>query len=199
MLTILTFVIGVVPLYLFNLLFNYTSFSAGKLALIITVDIALEIGINAIVATIFSKSVNKSKFEKCFLSNVSKRETKFYEKLGIKKWKSKVLELGALNGFRKNKIQQPLDCKYIERFILENNIGLSIHFWSMVLGFAVIPLCPLSLIAKVTLPIAIISLLINLEPFAILRYNAPRLQTALTFAQRHQPTTAEQKPTSERN
>ncbi len=191
MLTVLTFVICVAPLYLFNLLFNNTSFSSGILALIITADIALEIGINAIVATIFSKCFDKSKFKKCFLSRVSKRETKFYEKIGIKKWKGKVLELGALNGFRKNKMQQPCDSFYIERFILENNIGLTIHFWSMILGFAILPLCPFSLIAKVTLPVAIISLIINAEAFAILRYNAPRLNTALIFAQRHPPQTAE--------
>lgn len=197
MLTILTFSIGAGLIYLFNLLFNNTSFSAGILALIITVDIVLEIAINGIVATIFSKCVNKNKFEKCFLSHVSKREAKFYEKLGIKKWKGRVLELGALNGFRKNKMQQPWDFKYIERFILENNIGLTVHFWSMVLGYAVLPLCPFSLILRVTLPIAAVSMLINLQPFAILRYNAPRLQTALAFAKRHQPKTADQQPSGE--
>ncbi len=191
MLTVLTFVICVAPLYLFNLLFNYTSFSSGMLALIITADIVLEIGINAIVATIFSKCLSKDRFKKSLLNHVSKRETRFYEKLGIKKWKDKVLELGALNGFRKNKMQQPWDSKYIERFISENNLGLTIHFWSMISGFAILPLCPFSLIVKVTLPVAIISLIINLQAFAILRYNAPRLNTALAFAQRHPPKATE--------
>jgi hypothetical protein len=39
--------------------------------------------------------------------NVSKREQKFYEKLGIRAWKDKVLELGGLGGFSKSKIDDP--------------------------------------------------------------------------------------------
>ena len=46
--------------------------------------------------------------------NVSKREQKFYEYLGIRLWKDKLLELGWMGGFSKAKIVDPNSPEYIE-------------------------------------------------------------------------------------
>ena len=70
--------------------------------------------------------------------HAGKRERKFYEKIGIKRWKDSVLELGALSGFRKNKLDKPNDVSYIERFIVEANYGIIVHVAGIIAGFAVI-------------------------------------------------------------
>lgn len=107
--------------------------------------------------------------------HVSKREQKFYEKLKIRKWKDKVLELGALGGFRKNKLKDPNDPAYIETFIIESNKGVLTHRIAYVVGFANIFLLPLKYALVISLPIALVNLVLNILPTMVLRYNTPKL------------------------
>lgn len=100
-------------------------------------------------------------------------------------WKDDILELGALNGFRKNKIVNPSSPEYIQKFILENNKGFLTHFLSIFI--AIIPLfaLPQNLWLSILLPVALTNFILNFMPLAALRYNIPRLQTALRFAARN--------------
>ena len=66
---------------------------------------------------------------------VSKKESLFYEKLFIKAWKDKILELGMFTSFSKKEIKDPKSREYIERFILESNYGADIHIADAVFGF----------------------------------------------------------------
>ena len=50
---------------------------------------------------------------------VSKKEMRFYEKLGVKKWKDLVPELGFFTGFRKNKIANPKSIEYVDNRAIE--------------------------------------------------------------------------------
>ena len=65
---------------------------------------------------------------------VSKREKKFYEKLGIKSWKDKVWELGGMGGFSKSKMTDPNNPEYLWRFIIENNKGILVHILCIMIG-----------------------------------------------------------------
>lgn len=108
--------------------------------------------------------------------NVSKRSIKFYEKIKIRKWKDKVWELGGLGGFRKNKIKDPKDPAYIERFIIECNKGVLTHRLSYVTGFAVMFVLPLQYAFVIGLPVALVNLFLNILPTMVLRYNTPKLK-----------------------
>lgn len=105
----------------------------------------------------------------------SKRLRFFYEKIGVKKWKDKILELGVFTGFSKSKILEPKNNDYIERFILECNYGVGVHVASMIMGFLILFLCPKSIRYSISLPVAMVNLVLNYLPYVVLRYNLYKL------------------------
>ena len=108
---------------------------------------------------------------------VSAKEKKFYEKLKIRKWKDKVPEIGQFTGFRKNKLEDPRSVEYVDRFLLEACYGEIGHFFSCVLGFALLFFAPLTRIwIFIALPVAIINVLLNLPSLFILRYTSYKLR-----------------------
>lgn len=109
--------------------------------------------------------------------NVSKREQRFYEKLGIRAWKDKALELGGLGGFSKAKVNDPNNPEYIERFLIESYKGEIDHVVGMIVGFSVIFIFPLKFAWFVGVPVAIVNAAINYMSVMILRYNTPKLKT----------------------
>lgn len=118
--------------------------------------------------------------EKCFKTRnelfvARKNEQLFLEKIGIKKWKDRVPELGVFTAFRKNKISDPKNNRYVERYIMEANYGVAIHFLSVLTGFAVIFICPIKECFCFGIPVAVVNAVYNLLSFAILRYNLPKL------------------------
>ena len=108
--------------------------------------------------------------------HVSKRAQAFYEKLQIRKWKDKVWELGGLGGFRKNKLSQPTNSEYIERFIVESHKGILTHRIGYFVGFLGIFIFPLKYALGIGIPVAIVNLILNALPVMILRYNIPKLK-----------------------
>ena len=109
----------------------------------------------------------------------------YYEKLNIKNWKDKVAELGALGGFRKNKVADPNDPKYLEMFIIENNKGITLHIAGIIFGFLIL-LFPMPKYALyIGLPIALVNVYLNMLSTMVLRYNIPKLKVALQRATKH--------------
>lgn len=107
---------------------------------------------------------------------VKEKECKIYEKLGIKKWKDHVIELGMFTNFHKDKISDPRSVEYMERFLLESNYGIVIHIADVVLGFLLIFCYPLKYYLCFGVPVAFVNAILSFLPFMILRYNVPRLQ-----------------------
>ena len=103
-----------------------------------------------------------------------KKEARFLEKTGIKKWKDKIPELGMFTAFRKNKISDPKNNEYVKRYILEANYGVAIHAASMFVGFVIIFLAP-AYKWCFGVPVAIVNVVYNGLSLAILRYNLPKL------------------------
>ena len=114
---------------------------------------------------------------------VSKKEQRFYEKLGIKRWKDLVLELGALGGFRKNKLNGT-SSQYMHKFMIESVKGMLGHILDMIMGFAVILVLPMKYALRIGLPVAIVGCFLNLLPTLVLRYNLPKLNAAYVRAKR---------------
>ena len=107
---------------------------------------------------------------------VTKKERLFYKAIGVKSWRSHVLELGVFTSFSKNHFTDPSDPKYTERFLLESCYGVVIHVIGVLIGF-VLPVIypPLSL--RVAFPVAIVNAVLNLLPIFVLRYNTPKIKS----------------------
>ncbi len=109
--------------------------------------------------------------------HVSPKEKKFYEKLKIRKWKDKVPEIGQFTGFRKNKLGDPKSLEYLDRFLLESSYGEIGHIVSCITSFLILLLFPLHrLWLAMAIPVAIVSALLNIPSFMILRYNSYKLR-----------------------
>ena len=80
---------------IFNAVFNLQNFSGNVLIVIACVTVAtlIEIVIDLILAWIIHSQKDKY-FENKRFFEVSAKERKFYEKLKIRSWKDKILELG---------------------------------------------------------------------------------------------------------
>ena len=112
----------------------------------------------------------------------SKKEIKFYEAIGVRKWKDKVPELGGFTDFHKDKLSNPWNLEYVERYILEACYGIVIHLFSPFFGFLII-LLDLNMYTKtswvwltVMLPVAIVNAILIVAPAFILKYNMPKLK-----------------------
>ena len=156
---------------------TYLGLNWWQIILVTIGYIALAILIDAIIALIVNKLPKKwfKKDSKVF--KIFKWERKFYEKIGIKKWKDKIPELGKLGNFSKSKVEDPTSVEYIERFILESKIGETVHFIGLFASFILLSY-PRFLLCF-GLPVAVINLLLNIPSLLILRYNRPKLGVLL--------------------
>lgn len=139
---------------------------------ILTISSGLIDGVVALTIRLLPKNLFQPN-NKVF--NVSEKKINFYKKLGVKKWKEKVPDLGQFANFKKNKIENPFSVKYIHRFLVENCYGDIIHIVSAFMGFFILLFTPLKLSFTIALPIALINFVINYMPMMIQRYNRPKL------------------------
>ena len=130
---------------------------------------------------------------------VSAKEKKFYEKLKIRKWKDKVPELGQFTNFHKNKVAEPRNNVYLERYMLEAAYGEVIHLAGCFLGFVIIFFYPLKYWLCFGFPVAVINLIMNILPCFILRYNFYKMKVLYRSNERKQRRAAEKEtlPTGE--
>lgn len=151
----------------------------------VTVSVIYQFAIDGLFAFLVNILPNKW-FEDKKIFNVSKKEQKFYEKIGIRSWKDKVWELGGIGGFSKAKINDPKNPEYSKRFLVESYKGEVDHVIGMFVGFTVIFLFPLKFAWIVGVPVAIVNLVLNYMPIMILRYNTPKLKILHKRAIRNQ-------------
>lgn len=171
---------------LFNILFNLDNFpkqSAMIVILIVVVAVIIEIIIDLILAGVIH-AINDKHFENRKFFEVSKKERQFYEKIGIKKWKDKILELGAIGGFSKKKLEKANEIAYLDKFLMENYKGIIIHIANIFLGFLIMAIPPFKYSFCIGLPVAIVNFFLGLLPIFVLRYNIPKLQVAKKRLQR---------------
>lgn len=164
-----------------NIIFGTATFGYSWWAVILMTlaSTVFQFAIDGLFAIIVNKMPNKWFAVDNKHYQVSKRCQKFYEKLKIRKWKDKVWELGGLGGFRKNKLNDPNNPEYIERFIIESNKGVLTHRIGYFVGFLGVFLFPLKYALVIGVPVAIVNLFLNILPTMVLRYNTPKLQIVL--------------------
>lgn len=160
-----------------NILINVPiyNFESWYVVVAVVVSTIVIIAIDGLTATIVRLLPKKwfSPFKKGY--KVFKFENKLYLKLGVKKWKDLVPEIGHFTKFRKNKIADPTNNEYIERYMLEIYYGRVGHFTSMFTGFLVIFIYPLKYWTCFGLPVALVNVFMNSLSYIILRYNSPKL------------------------
>lgn len=112
----------------------------------------------------------------------SKRELAIYQKLGVKKWKDHIPELGGFTSFHKNHIADPKNNEYISRFLLEASYGVMIHFLSIFIPFIIafidwrMFIGQSNLWLTIAIPCAAVNALLNFMPVCVLKFNIPKLK-----------------------
>lgn len=158
--------------------FIYVFEMAGLTLLIV---VAIDAIIAAIVHAVPEKRINP--FAKCF--QTGKKERRFYEKLGVRKWKDIIPESGKyLCHFSKTNVEQPNNNQYVLKFLRETCYAEVMHLISIFLGFIPLAFMPLKL--TVVLPIAMVNAFLQLLPVIVQRYNRVRLIALYNFNKRKQ-------------
>ena len=138
--------------------------------------------IDAIVAFIGRRLPKKWMDPNKKIFTTSNREMKFYEKIGVRKWKDKVPELGGFTSFHKNKLSDPWNNEYVERYMLEACYGVIIHLFSPFFGFLIVLLDYKMYTGwswmwlTIMIPVAIVNAILIVLPAFILKYNLPKLK-----------------------
>lgn len=147
----------------------------------------LSVIVDGIIAAVIRKLPEKWFDYHKRIFHTSKFEYKFYKLIGVKRWKNFVPELGMFTGFRKNKIANPKDPIYLERYILEACYGIIIHLLSVPFAFIIL-LADFKMYGGnsnlwicVGLPVAITNAILIVLPAFILKYNLPKLIRLLEF------------------
>lgn len=144
---------------------------------IVLLCVVAEFGIDLIVSLIVTLLPAKvfSPFEKIYSF-----EKRFYEKLGIRRWKD-YLPIGKgplFIGMDKSRVDSN-DTQYLQRLIGECFKAEIMHFFSMFAGFLVILIFPLQYALTISLPVAIVNLCLQYPTFIVQRYNLPKLKILL--------------------
>lgn len=132
---------------------------------------------------------SKKKFFNPYLKiyYVSDKERHFYEKIGIKKWKDKVPEMGKyLCNFGKSTILDKNNNEYIYKFMQETCYAEVMHILWLLFGFLIIFIYPLKYAFNFGVPVACVNFLLTLLPVFIQRYNRPKLKALYEYNKKHE-------------
>ena len=188
MLYLVIILVGMILISGLNIIFN--SFLDWHYIILATILFVIaSVIVDGIVAFLIRRLPYKWLNSESKFFEVSKKELRFYEKIGIKKWKDLVPELGGFTSFHKNKIVDPHNNEYLERFVLEVNYGIVIHLVSFFTSFLILfidyQMFTTSLVwLTIGLPVAIINAILIVLPTFILRYNLPRLKMLIRINNR---------------
>lgn len=184
--------VGMALIVLFNALFGAPALGFSVLYAVIAtvVNTVAVILVDGLFAFLLRRLPEKWFSHKRKFFTVSRREKNFYEKLGIKKWKEKVPELGGFTNLHKNKIEHPYDNVYLTRYLREACYGVIIHIVTIFTGFFIIFICPLKYWFCFGFPVAAVNAVLNVLPAFVLRYNTYKLNILYTRNERRAEQTA---------
>ncbi len=169
--------LSIIFISVMNIIFTMSMFnlSAPYIFFIVFISAVINFIIDAIVALVIHKLPKKWFNPYNSIYKVWGFERKFYENIGIKRWKDRVPEMGQLCNFKKDKIASINDNEYIYKFLEETCYAEVLHFLSAILGFAVIFVFPMKYMLYFTLPVALVNCFLQVLPIFIQRYTRPKL------------------------
>ena len=143
----------------------------GLIALGIVISMVLDV-IGALFIRLISKKVNH--FSKFF--DERKGERTFYEKIGVRKFKDKIPELGkTLKFFDKTKVPENPNSDYMLMFIHETALAELMHLISILTAPLILVIMPLKYLLYISLPIMIVNIFLQIMPIIVQRYTRPKL------------------------
>ena len=142
--------------------------------LIVLGEVVAVIAIDGLGAFIIRRLPEKHFAAECRRFTVKRTECRLWRALGVRLWCDKIPELGGFSGFHKDRVREPRNSAYLERFLLESNYGVAIHLTNALTGFFLLLLFPYVTLS-VALPVAAVNLILSLLPLGTLRYNTPKL------------------------
>ena len=150
--------------------------SESRVFAITIISLLVLVLIDAICALFVRYCLPKKAFNpflKCY--SVGKIERKFYEKIGIRKWKDRIPEAGQLfANFSKTELADMTNNEYVKKFMSETIYAEIMHWLSMIFSFLII-FIDLRLALTVGLPLVVGNMILNLMPVLVQRYNRPKL------------------------
>ena len=117
--------------------------------------------------------------------HVSEKEKNFLVKLGVRKWKNKIPDLGSTVNFKKNELKNSKNTEYLKKFIQETCYGEMLHIFCIISALVSLLFVSRNIFLTMALPIAIIYSMINIPSILIQRYNRPRLIKQLKRLERN--------------
>ena len=102
-------------------------------------------------------------------------ERNFYNLIRVRKWKNKIPELGRLSGLKKDKLLEPNNLQYLQKFLQENCIGESLHFFSILSGLLIFLFIPANYFLSVGVVIFLTNTLLHILPIFVQRYIRPKV------------------------
>lgn len=153
-------------------------------------NFAICFALDALIAFIIHKIPPKYFQADLKIFKVYKWERRFYEKIGIKKWKDRVPDTGELCNFKKDKLKST-ELDYLHLFLVESCYAEAIHIAMALIGILDIFIWPIKYCLNFTIPMAITNFLMNLPPILIQRYNRPKLMKLYNFKVRSQKNSIE--------
>lgn len=136
-------VIAIANIFTVANIYNYAFWEIIIWTCVCTVSVIL---IDGLCALIVRRCLPKKWFEGAKkVYSAGKKEGRFYEKIGIKKWKDKVLELGFFTNLNKSKIEDPTNNDYILKYITEANYGVICHLVGIIFSVGAVFCCPQNL------------------------------------------------------
>lgn len=170
-----------------NLIVNFSF--ATALDLILAFMIVL---LPSLFVAIIIRLLPKSWFDyNKIIYHVSEKEKNFLVKIGIRRWKDKIPDLGGIVHFKKSNLVDSQNPKYLKKFITETCYGEMLHIFCIISAFLSLLFVPNQLLLSKALPIALIYSFLNIPSILIQRYNRPRLLKQLKRLERQKTIFAE--------
>lgn len=154
----------------------YAGVTESRVFAITIISLLVLVIIDAVCALFVRYCLPKKVFNPFLkIYNIGKNERKFYEKIGIRKWKDRIPEAGQLfANFSKTEVADMTNNEYVYKFMSETIYAELMHWLSMIFSFLII-FIDLRLALTVGLPLVIGNMILNLMPVLVQRYNRPKL------------------------
>lgn len=154
----------------------FVGVSESRIFAITIISLLVLVVIDAICALFVRYCLPKKVFNPFLKAyKIGKNERKFYERIGIKKWKDRIPEAGQLfANFSKTEISDMTNNQYVHKFLTETIYAELMHWLSAILSFLII-FIDLSIALYVALPLVVGNMILNIMPILVQRYNRPKL------------------------
>ncbi len=165
-------------LVLFNALFAGLGVSVWAIIMWSVLGVVLSIILDGIVVLAVRLSGERINIDGAIFKE-RKGERRLLERLGIRKWKDLIPEMGKkLKYFDKTTVAREVNSEYFRKFIHETCLAELMHIFSLIVAPLLLVILPLKYLLNISLPIVLVNIFLNILPILVQRYTRPKLRIA---------------------